>query len=370
MSDKNEKKYSAEEAAIAVLNKIQHMYKNSIICKNNSSHELEPGEEPNNDDAECPDYLSESETTPLGEGNKKKKKAQSSEQFEDEEYQENQPEHEKDMNEEEDAVHDEQEQDDDEQDSDKVEADEEKDEYDQDADEIVENAASDKKGEKKKENPFAKSENDIEKTNKFDSKLSPKGKKDRRATGSKFSKPLKGERGVHNPSPNSPGESNMGYLARQGTKLQREHGSLKNKIMDKLKPKWDRSLHDTGKDKINGEYGAKASSKRTRAEQKQIKPDLPKSEKGMGKSEEGMGKSDEDIAKFCKYCGSAKEHEAHQQGEKMDLKKPSKLGGFLDRKQEKNKKMEKMLGIQEKQDKQGLQEKAPVQEKPSGMKGY
>ena len=367
MSDKNEKKYSAEEAAIAVLNKIQHMYKNSIICKNNSSHELEPGEEPNNDDAECPDYLSESETTPLGEGNKKKKKAQSSEQFEDEEYQENQPEHEKDMNEEEDAVHDEQEQDDDEQDSDKVEADEEKDEYDQDADEIVENAAKDKK---KKENPFAKSENDIEKTNKFDSKLSPKGKKARRATGSKFSKPLKGERGVHNPSPNSPGESNMGYLARQGTKLQREHGSLKNKVMDKLKPKWDRSLHDTGKDKINGEYGAKASSKRTRAEQKQIKPDLPKSEKGMGKSEEGMGKSDEDIAKFCKYCGSAKEHEAHQQGEKMDLKKPSKLGGFLDRKQEKNKKMEKMLGIQEKQDKQGLQEKAPVQEKPSGMKGY
>ena len=253
MSDKKEKDYSAYEAAIAVLNKVQDMYKTSNVYKSNSSHELEPGEEPNNDDAECPDYLSEAESSPLGEGGegKKKKKAEGS-----------QPAHEEDMSEEEDKEHDAQEQGDDEQDSDNIEADEEKGEYDQDADEIVENAASDKKGEKKKENPFQKS----------------------------------------------------------------EHGQ---------------------------EY----------------KPELMRKKKDY---HENAQKSEEDVAKFCKYCGSAKQHEeAHQeQGEAMDLKKPSKLGSFMDQKKEKNKKMEKMLGIQEKQDKQGMQKPMSMEKKPSGMKGY
>ena len=150
MSDEQEKNYSQYEAAITVLKKVQDMYK---ISKSNSSHELEPGEEPNNDDAECPDYLSEAESSPLGEGgeNKKKKKAEGEAGAEG-----SQPEHEEGISEEEDKEHDAQEQSDDEQDSDNIEADEEKGDEEGSAKKIVAAAAGEKKEEKK--NPFQKSE--------------------------------------------------------------------------------------------------------------------------------------------------------------------------------------------------------------------
>lgn len=118
----------------------------------------------------------------------------------------------------------------------------------------------------------------LKKASKFDSNLSEEEKKDRRSSGSKMSKPVGEPKGVHGSTPHEDGESNMGYMSRKGTKLQREHGSVKNKVMDKLNPKWNRSLNDTGKDLIDGKYGAKESSKRKRKESEGIKPNLPKSE--------------------------------------------------------------------------------------------
>jgi len=71
----NEKLYSAEEVAAAVLKKAHEMMKSSGLFKANSSHEIEAGEEPNNDDAEAPEYLADADIEDSGaHGEKKSKK--------------------------------------------------------------------------------------------------------------------------------------------------------------------------------------------------------------------------------------------------------------------------------------------------------
>lgn len=74
---KEEKFYTAEEVAVAVLKKAQELLKASLLFKGaNSSHELETGEEPNNDDAECPPSLEEADIEDSGaHGEKKSKKS-------------------------------------------------------------------------------------------------------------------------------------------------------------------------------------------------------------------------------------------------------------------------------------------------------
>lgn len=131
----------------------------------------------------------------------------------------------------------------------------------------------------------------LNKTSKFDSKLSAEGKKGRRKLGGKMAKPKFGESGVHRPTSTS-GESNMGYTARQGTKMMRDTDNIKTKVKDALLPQHhpEKSLRATGKRKLDGEYGAKASSKRTLGESKKIKPDLPKGEKDVVKVKKGSGK--------------------------------------------------------------------------------
>lgn len=70
-----EKFYTPEEVAIAVLKKAQELLRNSSLFKANSSHEVENGEEPNNDDAECPPSLEEADIENSGaHGEKKSKK--------------------------------------------------------------------------------------------------------------------------------------------------------------------------------------------------------------------------------------------------------------------------------------------------------
>lgn len=71
MADKKE--YSPEEVAKAILEKCTSIYKSEVLAKANTSHELETGAEPNNDDAECPEQLA-SDGTSLDSGDKKKKK--------------------------------------------------------------------------------------------------------------------------------------------------------------------------------------------------------------------------------------------------------------------------------------------------------
>jgi len=73
MKDDN-KFYSPEEAAAKVLDKIKELYKNSSISKSNTAHEIELGEEPRNDDAECPASLAEGSEGFEGSSEEDKKK--------------------------------------------------------------------------------------------------------------------------------------------------------------------------------------------------------------------------------------------------------------------------------------------------------
>lgn len=79
MAEKNKKEekfYTPEEVAVAVLKKAQELLKKSSLMKANTSHEIEIGEEPNNDEAECPPYLEEADIENSGaHGEKKPKKA-------------------------------------------------------------------------------------------------------------------------------------------------------------------------------------------------------------------------------------------------------------------------------------------------------
>lgn len=69
---KTEKFYTPEEVAVAVLKKAQELLKNSPLVKANTSHEVEAGEEPNNDEAEAPEYLANADIEDSGAHGEKK----------------------------------------------------------------------------------------------------------------------------------------------------------------------------------------------------------------------------------------------------------------------------------------------------------
>lgn len=58
---KEEKFYTAHEVALAVLKKTHEMLKQAQLAKANTSHEIEAGGEPSNDDAEAPAYLADAD---------------------------------------------------------------------------------------------------------------------------------------------------------------------------------------------------------------------------------------------------------------------------------------------------------------------
>lgn len=73
---KEEKFYTPEEVATAILKKAQELLSSSALFKANTSHEVETGEEPNNDEAEAPEYLANADIEDSGaHGEKKSKKA-------------------------------------------------------------------------------------------------------------------------------------------------------------------------------------------------------------------------------------------------------------------------------------------------------
>lgn len=81
MAEKNKKEerfYTPEEVAAAVLKRTYELLKKSELFKANTSHEIEAGEEPNNEDAECPPSLEaadiESSDSSAGKMTKKGKK--------------------------------------------------------------------------------------------------------------------------------------------------------------------------------------------------------------------------------------------------------------------------------------------------------
>jgi len=86
MSKKEDKVYTKEEAARAVLAKAHEMLKNSILTKSNTAHEIEAGEEPNNDDAETPEYLANADIENSDTKKNKKKAGEGSISDENEEH--------------------------------------------------------------------------------------------------------------------------------------------------------------------------------------------------------------------------------------------------------------------------------------------
>lgn len=76
---KNEEKfYTPVEVAQAILKRTHELLKESNLFKSNTSHEVEAGEEPHNDEAEAPEYLANADienSGAHGEKNKKSKKA-------------------------------------------------------------------------------------------------------------------------------------------------------------------------------------------------------------------------------------------------------------------------------------------------------
>ncbi len=73
---KQEKFYTPEEVAVAVLKKTHELLKASSLFKANTSHEIENGGEPSNDEAEAPEYLANADIENSGaHGEKSKKKA-------------------------------------------------------------------------------------------------------------------------------------------------------------------------------------------------------------------------------------------------------------------------------------------------------
>ena len=87
MSKKEEKTYTPQEAAAAVLGKVHELLKKSELIKANTAHEVEAGEEPRNDDAEAPEYLANADIEGSGE-KKEKKKEQSEDSDSDEDMEE------------------------------------------------------------------------------------------------------------------------------------------------------------------------------------------------------------------------------------------------------------------------------------------
>lgn len=148
--DKEGKFYTPEEVAIKVLEKAREMLaKSEVLKKANTSHEVEGGEEPNNDDAECPEYLADADIEGAGEEKANKKKKDS------------EPAHEEGMSEDEEMAHDAAENEADEDDADKIEADEEPEAKEADAEIEQEDA-----GEEDSEEEAAEEEDDKEEAEK------------------------------------------------------------------------------------------------------------------------------------------------------------------------------------------------------------
>lgn len=107
--EKTDKKYSAAEAAIRILDHVKKMYQNSNLNKSNTAHEIEAGQEPVTQNTECPEQLAASKSLKSS-----KKKLNDSgnpeiegEEDESEEGEEKEiPEHEEGLSPEEKAIHD------------------------------------------------------------------------------------------------------------------------------------------------------------------------------------------------------------------------------------------------------------------------
>ena len=56
-----DKFYTPQQAALRVLKKTREMLKDSKLAKHNTSHEVELGDELNNEDADCPDFLADAD---------------------------------------------------------------------------------------------------------------------------------------------------------------------------------------------------------------------------------------------------------------------------------------------------------------------
>lgn len=317
MSDEK-KEFTPQEAAIAVLKKAQELYKNSELYKSNSAHEVDPGEEPNNEDAECPESLADQGTKFEAKHEQKKKKVEGDS---------SDPAHEQGMGEEEEKAHDAAENEADEQDSDNIEADEEQNEKKK----IINAAAEDKK--EKKEAVEKALFND--KAVKVESVAKPEysSKKD---VADDIKWELKRLKEIKELKWTVEDEAPEAKKAMESL-----YASCKKKIKEMCKK------YSSLKKSVEEEIETIEKSEKPHEE----KPELHNDKE---KYHEEAQKSEEDVAKFCKYCGSEKQMDkcgevapaekniTQGYGGDMMKKKPSKLKGFLNNK---NAKVEKMIGM-------------------------
>ena len=336
MSD--EKKYTAEEVAKKVLLKTQEMLQKSELLKTNTSHEVEAGKEPNNDDAECPEYLADADIEDSGE--KKAKKKDGEESFEDE----SQPEHEEQMSPEENEEHDAQENAEDEADADNIEADEEpekkeldeeieEDEADKkDSDEIIDEAASENDKKEKEE------KKEIEKSEQM-AAVKPQGGKAAYPT----SRP------------------DTGY----GKVIVKKQGVPKGADPE-VHEKCVKDVKAQGKSKKSAYKICNAAGAGTKKSEE---------DNGLSKLRKFLEAREDKLEKSMKPTRMATPQESTEVADRMKYKRmitPKERQELDEQKKAKNKKVEKFLGMDSKQgmsEKQSLAPKMKEQEKPNGPKG-
>lgn len=173
---KDAKTYTAEEVTKAILGRVHEMLK-----KSNTSHEVETGEEPYNDDAECPALLADADIENSGDSQPDRKKKSNKPSFgDDSSDDEEMPDEEM----EDEILNDAMENEDDEMDSDSIEADEEMDsedempeadengEFDEEMDEdVAEDDAEGKPAKKVVKEAAKPKKEDVEKAEKFASEV-------------------------------------------------------------------------------------------------------------------------------------------------------------------------------------------------------
>lgn len=389
--NKDKKEYTPREVAVEILKKTHDMLSKNSIMKANTAHEIESGEEPNNDDAECPEYLANADIEGSDKDNKRDKKAKKSsenkgiESEDDENIEENEEEEiEPEGNEEEEESEEEKE-------SESEEEKESEEEEEEGSKKIIENAASEK--DKKKKEMEKSEKSNVEKADIIDFKT-----KEMIASHDEINQPKK-EKEL-NPSEN---KIKNAPKRKKVNKLQKFMDDRKERKLMKSKPHGEKSLKPPkewwGKmtSKIKGanpdysekqvdatvgdiwynEMGSKKRSAKRKAEGKKygkapIKKANDADQKGIhppfGKPGTSlMGMAVRDKTKSGLVDRIKREEPKKILEEQRKIKKPN-LG------KSKNKKIEKMLGIQQKQKPMApmspMKPQKPMGGSNSGMAGY
>ena len=327
MSDKKEKTYTPQEVAIAVLKKAEELMKKHELAKANTAHEIENGGEPESSNSECPEYLADADLEGIGEGGTageskgkgKKKIGEDGKEI---------PEHEEGLSDEDKELHDSTESE-----SDEEEVGEEKKAKATENDEADKDIIEDKEeGSEEGKEEIDEGEGSDEDEDEDEDESEDKEKKDKKPP---FAKSEKIEKSLFN-------DSNDCVATVQASRTKKD---VRDDIEWKIKrlEELDKCSYVIGKEfpknkelfeKIYSD--CKAEINKLIKEHSKVKKSEASELQDLLVKMEDIHKNMDGISKTCKACGQGI----------VDLKKPSKLRGFLaTKKAKKSAKMEKFLGI-------------------------